>query len=125
MNKHIVLPARPGSLFSRAVQSGGLVFLSGHVAGPADQIDPKDIRSQTRGTFQNIARTLEEAGLSLQDVVRVTVYLTDIEDKQGMDEIYKEIFVTESPARSTIAVKALAGDEYLIEVDIIAAVRDE
>lgn len=120
MSKEIVLPARPGGLFSRAVRAGDLVFLSGHVAGPADQIDPKDIRSQTRGTLQNIARTLGEAGLALEDVVRVTIYLTNIADKSGMDEVYKEFFVTETPARSTVAIDALAGDEFLIEIDIVA-----
>lgn len=124
MSKHVVLPARSGGMFSRAVQGGGLVFLSGHVAGSADQIDPKDIRSQTRATFQNIARTLGEAGLGLEDVVRVTVYLTNIDDKPGMDEIFREIFVTDPPARSTVGISALAGEAFLIEVDIVAATRD-
>lgn len=124
MNKHVVLQARPGALFSRAIRAGGLLFLSGLVAGPADQIDPTSIRSQTRGTLQNVARTLDEAGLTLDDVVRVTVYLTNIDDKPGMDEVYPEFFAANTPARSTVAVAALAGDEFLIEIDIVAAVRD-
>ncbi|MCO5225513.1 MAG: RidA family protein [Thermomicrobiales bacterium] len=123
MSKKIVLPARPGALFSRAVQGGGLVFLSGHVAGTPEQVDPNDIRSQTRGTFQNIARTLGEAGLNLGDVVRVTVYLTNIDDKPGMDEIYREFFITDTPARSTVAINSLAGNEFLIEVDIVAVAK--
>lgn len=124
MGKSVVLPARPGALFSRAVRGGDLIFLSGMVAGPADQIDPKNIRSQTQRTLQNITRTLGEAGLSLDDVVRVTVYLTNIADKPGMDQAYREFFTADVPARSTVAVAALAGEEFLIEIDIVAATRD-
>lgn len=124
MSHKTVYASRPGAPLSKAVKANGFLFLTGHVAGPKDQVDPNDIASQTKGTLENIKRTLGECGASLADVVRVTVYLTDMADKPGMDAAYKEFFPTDPPARSTLGVKELGGPEYKIEVDVIAAVAE-
>jgi 2-iminobutanoate/2-iminopropanoate deaminase len=124
MSNKTVYASRPGAPLSKAVKANGLLFLTGHVAGPKDQIDANSIESQTKGTLENISRTLGECGATLENVVRVTVYLTDMADKAGMDEAYKKFFPTDPPARSTIGVKELAGPEYKIEVDVIAAVTE-
>ncbi|MCA9832423.1 MAG: RidA family protein [Thermomicrobiales bacterium] len=120
MSNKVVFTGKPGAVLSKAVKAGGFLFLTGHVAGPKDQIDATSIDSQTRGTLESISRTLKECGASMEDVVRVTVYLTDMNNKPGMDAAYREFFPIDPPARSTIGVKELGGDEYLIEVDVIA-----
>ena len=109
---------------SRAVESQGLLFLTGRVAGPKDQIDSGDIRSQTSGTLSNTPRTPGECGATLEDVVRETIYLTDMADFGAMNEAYREFFPVDPPARSTLGVKELGSPEYRIESDVIAAVGD-
>lgn len=124
MSSKVVFAGKPGAVLSKGVKAGGLLFLAGHVAGPKDQIDPTSIESQTKGTLENIARSLKECGSSLEDVVRVTIYLTDMGNKADMDAAYREFFPVDPPARSTVGVKELGGEEYLIEVDVIAVARD-
>lgn len=124
MANKVVFPARPGAPLSKAVKANGFLFLTGHVAGPQDQVDPNDIRSQTRGTLENLKRTLGECGASLEDVVRATVYLTDMADFEGMNEVYREYFPEDPPARSTIGVKELGAPVYRIEIDLVAVVND-
>ena len=74
--------------------------------------------------IQNISRALGDAELSLGDRVRVTAHLTNIEDRPVMDEVNREFFVTEVPARSTVAIEALAGEDLLFEADIVATTRN-
>lgn len=124
MSGKVVFPGKSESPLSKGVKAGGLLFLSGHVAGPKDKIDPTSMESQTRGTLQNIARSLGECGSSLEDVVRVTIYITDMSLKPGMDAAYREFFPSDPPARSTLGIKELASPEYLIEIDVVAIARD-
>lgn len=124
MSSKVVFAGKPGAVLSKGVKAGGLLFLAGHVAGPKEAIDPTSIESQTKGTLENIARSLNDCGCSLEDVVRVTIYLTDMNNKPAMDAAYREFFPVDPPARSTVGVKELGGDEYLIEIDVIAAARD-
>lgn len=121
MSRKEVFAGKPGAVLSKGVKAAGLLFLTGHVAGPKDQIDPSSIESQTKGTLENIARSLESCGSKMEDVVRVTIYLTDMANKPAMDAAYREFFPVDPPARSTVGVKQLGGDEYLIEIDVIAA----
>lgn len=118
----VVYAGRPGAPLSKAVKANGFLFLTGHVAGPVDKVDAGCIRSQTTGTLENIQRTLKECGASLEDVVRATVYLTEMSDKSAMNEAYITFFPNDPPARSCIGVKELGAPEYRIEIDIVAAV---
>ena len=109
-----------GPPFSPAVRSGGLLFLSGQVAeDPATGgLLDGDVAAQTRQIFANIGRLLHAAGRSLEDVVRVGVYLTDMDDYAAMNEAYAEQFQRPYPARTAVAVAALPLDAR-IEIDMV------
>lgn len=120
--KKETIPAEPGAPYARAVKSNGFLFVSGNVG-----LDPEtgsvvegDIRAQTRQTLENLKAVVESLGSSLDDAVKVQVYLIDIDDFPDMNEVYKEYF-PEPPARTTVGISALARPEYLIEIDIITA----
>jgi len=116
---------RPVGAYSQAIKAGGFLFIAGQVA-----IDPKtgkpvggDIRTQTRRILENIKAILAAAGGSLDNVVKVTVYLADPEDFQGMNEVYAEYFKEKPPARATVAGR-IPGKGFLLEVDSIAYLGD-
>jgi 2-iminobutanoate/2-iminopropanoate deaminase len=106
---------------SAAVSAGGFIFCSGHT-GARDETGQRvdgDIRAQTRLCLENMQRTLEQAGASLSDVVKTQVFLTRTEDFDAMNEVYREFFSEEYPARST-TVTGLVRDFMLIEIECIA-----
>lgn len=124
MSKKIVrtdkAPA-PGGHYSQAVRAGNEIYVSG--SGPFDpkthEIVPGGIEEQTKQTLRNIAAVLEAAGSSLKDVVRVTVYLKNIDDFEAMDLVYKKYFPEDPPARTTVQA-VLYGKTRLIVMDAIA-----
>jgi 2-iminobutanoate/2-iminopropanoate deaminase len=108
--------------FSPAVEANGIVWLSGqtgHAPGETGPV-PGGIKTQTRQALENIGVTLRAIGLDYTDVVKVTVYLRDFEDFEGMNEVYREFFGDEYPARATVGVVRLNSD-YAIEIDVTAA----
>ena len=109
--------------YSQAIDSGtGLVFLSGQLPiDPATGAFPEGgIREQTRQSLRNAAAILTEAGLSLSNVVKTTVFLADMGDFAAMNEVYAEFFAAPYPARSAVAVKTLPKGA-LVEIECIAA----
>jgi len=118
--KTIVMPNTAEYPFSSAVRAGGYIFLSGN-GGFVDKDGRKvkGIESQTRQCLENIKQVLEAAGSSLSDVVKTTVFITDIDDFAPMNEIYKGYFTEDRPARSTV-VTGLVNPDMLIEVECIA-----
>jgi 2-iminobutanoate/2-iminopropanoate deaminase len=109
--------------YSQAIDSGaGLVFLSGQLPiDPATGTFPEGgICEQTRQSIRNAAAILAEAGLSLADVVKTTVFLADMGDFAAMNEVYAEFFAAPYPARSAVAVKTLP-KAALVEIECIAA----
>jgi len=109
--------------YSQAVVAGGFVFLSGQIPlDPATgQVVDGDIKAQTEQVLQNVAAVLEAAGTSFRHVVKTTVFLQNMEDFAGMNEIYAGAFGAHRPARSTVAVKTLPRNA-LVEIDAIAEV---
>ncbi len=112
---------KPIGPYSQAVKAGGFLFGSGQIA-----IDPAtgelvrgDIKAQTRRVMENIKAILESSGYTLKDVVKVTVFLKNIEDFKDFNEVYGEYFKEGPPARTTVEVSRLPKD-VLIEVDFIA-----
>jgi 2-iminobutanoate/2-iminopropanoate deaminase len=110
----------PVGPYSQAVKVGNLLFVSGQ--GP---INPKTrkkvsggIREQTRQVLENINNILKAAGLSLENIVKVTVFIRDIKDFSEMNEVYKEYFKSNPPARTT--VQAVPPGDIAIEIDAIA-----
>jgi 2-iminobutanoate/2-iminopropanoate deaminase len=111
---------------SAGLVAGPYVFLSGQVA-----TDPKtgklvgdDIRSQTTQVIDRISALLLEVGLDLSDVVKTTVFLTDMSDFEHMNEIYGDRFGQPMPTRSTIGVASLAIPGLKVEIEAIALRRD-
>lgn len=125
MPKHaIASPKAPKAIgpYSAALRAGQLLFVSGQVPLDPDSgmmIDG-DIGTQTRQVLQNIGALLEAAGLSLQHVVRTTVFLADMNDFAAMNETYRTFFAEPYPARSTIQAARLPRDAR-VEIDVIAS----
>jgi 2-iminobutanoate/2-iminopropanoate deaminase len=109
--------------YSPATAFGDLVFSSGLTAAdPVSNKIPDGIEAQTRRCFEKLADILAEAGTTLDQVLRVTVYLTDIASQQApMTAVFREVFPTDPPARTTVQVAALSGADKLIEIEAIAA----
>lgn len=107
--------------YSQAVAAGGLVFLSGQIPiDPATRaLVPGDVRKQTRQVLDNLKAVLTASGASLGDVVKTTIYLTNLADFTAVNEIYAETFGTEPPARATVGVAALPMGAK-VEIDAIA-----
>ena len=107
--------------YSQAIVAGGLVFASGQVP-----IDPATgnfvaggIKEQTKQSLTNVSNVLAEAGIDLSHVVKITVFLSDMENFAAMNEVYATFFSEPYPARSAVAVKTLPKGA-LVEIEVIA-----
>ena len=108
--------------YSQAIRAGNLVFVSGQI--PIDPstgtlIEDKSIRAQTRRTLLNLQAVVSAAGASLQNVVKTTVFLKDMNDFAEMNAVYGEFFQFLPPARATVEVARLPRD-VSVEIDCIA-----
>ena len=110
-----------GAPYSQAIKAGGLVFVSGQLAltPGAKEITAEGIAAQTEQVFANLKVILETAGSSLDRVVKTTVYLSNLDDFQGMNEVYRQYVGDLPPARATLEVSALPSGA-LVEIDAIA-----
>jgi 2-iminobutanoate/2-iminopropanoate deaminase len=109
--------------FSAAVRTGNLLFVSGQV-GVRHGKAGEGIEQQTRFTLDNMRDVLTLAGCALIDVVKVTVFITDMSLWPKMNEIYREYFTSDLPARSALGANGLALPELLVEMECIAAIPD-
>ncbi len=108
--------------YSQAIEVNGFVFASGQIPiNPATgEIVEGGIKEQTRQALTNASKIMEEAGLSLADVIKTTVFMADMNDFAAMNEVYATFFKEPFPARSAVAVKTLPKN-VLVEVECIAA----
>lgn len=108
--------------YSQAIQVGNLVYTSGQLPiDPTTGAFPEGgIKEQTRQSLCNIQAILEEAGLTMSNVVKTTVFLADMDDFADMNAIYAEFFTQPYPARSAVAVKTLPKNA-LVEIEVVAA----
>jgi 2-iminobutanoate/2-iminopropanoate deaminase len=113
---------KPRGVYSPAVVSDGLVFVSGQAAINPDtnELESGDIKSETRRTLQNIQAVLEASGSSLDEAVRIGVFLADIRDFDAMNEVFKEFFPSGPPARTTVGAQL---PKIKIEIDCIARIK--
>lgn len=126
MPKQAIAPAgAPPALgpYSHAIRMGDLLFCSGQV--PIDQASPGgpvlgDIRAQTRRVLENVRIILASQGLDFRHVVKSTVFMTNLAEFQGMNEVYAEFFPAPHPARSTVQVSALPRASA-VEIEVVAA----
>src|SRR5215472_4002962 len=107
--------------YSQAVRAGGLVFVSGAVAIDliTQQVIVGNVAAQTERVLENVSAILRAAGTSLENVVRSTVFLKNMDDFGSMNEVYGRFFKSSPPARSTVEVARLPKD-VLVEIDVIA-----
>ncbi len=108
--------------YSQGIKTNGLVFISGQLAiNPADgSMVGEDFASQTRQSIENIKAILESAGMTLSNVVKATVYLTDMSQFSTVNSVYGEYFKEKAPARVAVEVSKLPKNA-LVEIDAIAA----
>jgi 2-iminobutanoate/2-iminopropanoate deaminase len=126
MSKQIVAtPGAPEAIgpYSQGVSARGLVFCSGQVPlDPAGgELVEGDIADQTRRCLRSLSAVLDAAGTSLVHVVKVTAYLTDMDDFARFNEAYSEFFTSDPPARATVAVAGLPKGAR-VEVECVALV---
>lgn len=110
----------PSSLpfpFSRAVKAGGFLFLSGQIPmSPTGEVVKGDIQAQTRAACERIEESLAACGARLDQVVKATVWLSDMSHFAGFNEVYKAFFGAALPVRSTVASALALGVDVEIEV---------
>jgi reactive intermediate/imine deaminase len=118
--------SEPISHYTDAVRAGNLIFLSGVV--PVDDdgglIGSGDVVAQARQVFANMGRVLAAAGAGFGDVVKVTVFLTDVEDRPAINPVRQEIFGTARPASTLVEVNRLAVPGAKIEVEAVAVLPE-
>jgi len=106
--------------YSQGVVTGNLIFVSGQIPLDADgKLVSEDIQEQTRQCLRNISHILEEAGSSLDKVIKTTIYLADMDDFPRVNEAYAGFFTDPYPARSCVEVSRLPQDGK-IEIEAIA-----
>ena len=106
--------------YSQAVQIGNMIYTSGQIALDLEgNMVEGDIHDQTRQVLRNLKNVLESAGSGLDQVLKTTIYLTDMDDFIPVNTIYAEFFGEHKPARSTVCVKSLPKNA-MIEIDAIA-----
>jgi 2-iminobutanoate/2-iminopropanoate deaminase len=106
--------------YSQAVKVNGMIYTSGQIAlTPEGEMLGDDIVLQTKQVFANLKAVLEEAGSSLDLVVKVMAFVADINDFNAVNEIYAEAFGEHKPARSLVAAKTLPKNA-LVEIEVIA-----
>lgn len=126
MKKAVETSAAPQAIgpYSQAVKANGFLFISGQI--PLDpetgQMSAIDVVGQTKQVMANLRAILAAEGLTLADVVKTTIYLTDLSDFARVNEAYGEYFGSVPPARATVQVAALPKGAR-IEIEAIAAVR--
>ena len=123
MKKTISTTNAPAAIgpYSQAIQVGNLVYTSGQIP-----IDPTTgtlvgggIKEQTRQSLLNVRAVLEEAGMTMDNVVKTTVFMADMNDFADMNAVYAEFFSEPYPARSAVAVKTLPKGA-LVEIEVVA-----
>lgn len=122
MKQQIATAAAPAAIgpYSQAIKTGNLIFVSGQLPiNPANGEMPEDIKAQTRQSLENGKAILAEAGSSLANVVKTTVFLADMSLFGPMNEVYAEYFAQPFPARCAFAVKELP-KQALVEIEFIA-----
>ena len=122
MKKVIATTAAPGAIgpYSQAIDTGSFLYASGQI--PLDSATgaiPEGITAQTRQSLANVCAILDAAGLSVDNVVKTTVFLSDMANFGAMNEVYATVFTEPYPARSAVAVRELPKG-VLVEIEVIA-----
>jgi 2-iminobutanoate/2-iminopropanoate deaminase len=106
--------------FSKVVEANGFVFLAGQIGDAGSGPVAGGIDAETRQMLENVGTLLRAAGLDYADVVKATVYITDFDEFQAMNSVYRQYFPSDPPTRATVGVSRLALDAK-VEIEVIAA----
>lgn len=126
MRIKIETPNAPAAVgpYSQAIKANGFLFCSGQI--PLDpktgQMNALDVVAQTKQVMENLKAVLDAEGLSFNEVVKTTIYLTDLSDFGRVNDVYGSYFQSDPPARSTVQVAALPKGAK-IEIEAVAALR--
>ncbi len=118
------VPEPAGGIFSNCLVVGDQVFLSGMTASGPDgkAIGGDSMEAQARAVFAKIGKLVEAAGASLADIVKLTIYVTDVARRAEIGRVRAEAFPGEKPCSTLVEVKGLVAPDLLIEVDAVAIV---
>jgi len=113
--------------YSQGVKANGFIFSGqgAHVPGEGRSTVDGDIKEQTRQAIENLQTVLAEEGVGLDDVVKVTMYLSDIDDYEGMNEVYFEYFPDDHPARATFEISKIPFGDVVIDAVADASGTEE
>jgi reactive intermediate/imine deaminase len=113
-----------GGLYSQAVKANGLLFISGQVAldKEGNLVGKGDITLQTQQVMENLKTTLGAAKCTFKDVVRISVFLANLDDRPKFHEVRKRYFKQNLPASTLLVVKSLANRDWLVEVEAVAEI---
>ena len=116
--------AEPISHFTDAVRAGGFLYVSGIVPvdGEGRLVGADDVVAQTRQVLENMRAVLAAGGCGFEDVVKVTVFLTDIDDRPAINPLRQEAFGTSRPASTLVEVPRLAVPGAMVEIECVALV---
>lgn len=126
MKKVISTPKAPAAIgpYSQAIQVGNTIYVSGQIPFNPETMTlvSEDVKEQTKQALENVKAILEAAGSSLNDVVKASVFVKDINDFNAINEVYASYFVENKPARALVEVARLPRD-VKIEIEVIAVVE--
>lgn len=111
-----------GGLYSQAVKANRLLFISGQVAldKEGNLVGKGDITLQTQQVMENLKATLEAAGCTFKDVIRISIFLVNLDDRSKFHDVRKRYFGQNLPASTLLVVKSLANKDFLVEVEAVA-----
>ena len=121
--RKVVKTGPPNGIFSPAIISGDLVFTSGQIGiDPKTGQLPEGFQGQMEQVFKNLAAVLEASGSNVDNIVKATVFLADMNDYNALNEFYRKQFKGDPPARTTVQVARLPRDAR-IEIEAVAVVK--
>ena len=124
-SREVIVPegTTPSPILSPGIRVGDLLWTAGHVGrNPETGVTPDGIKEQTRQTLLNLQRVLEAGGSSLANVIKVNIFLVDVNDRPAVNEVYTEFFPSNPPGRTCFG-GAQFGGNVLVEIECVAKVN--
>jgi 2-iminobutanoate/2-iminopropanoate deaminase len=123
-SREVIVPegTTPSPILSPGIRVGDLLWTAGHVGrNPETGVTPDGIKEQTRQTLLNLQRVLEAGGSSLANVIKVNIFLVDVNDRPALNEVYTEFFPSNPPGRTCFGGAQFDGN-VLVEIECVAKV---